>query len=186
MKRFFLAMLFIAFCANAQETEFKFTQDGFTDYIVTKCENKSQAELYQKAMEWVNLNFKNKKDVKINTQNQSIIVKTSSKDLVCFNTFGKSCANAKFAFEIAFKDGKYKFDVASKIDYLYGEDWKTIDLNNTKGYYNGKGELRSDYKYFPEIADYFNKMNEQLKDFIINYKQKEPEKPSKPVQKNDW
>jgi hypothetical protein len=37
----------------SQETEFKFTKDGFTDYVVTPVENKTAAELYKKTIDWV-------------------------------------------------------------------------------------------------------------------------------------
>lgn len=40
-----LTLSTIGYC---QEAEFKFTKDGFTDYVVTQCEGKTQSEIYKK------------------------------------------------------------------------------------------------------------------------------------------
>jgi hypothetical protein len=182
MKKIFSILLFATLFSNAQETEFKFTQDGFTDYVVTPCPGKTKAELYKKTLEWVSETFKNTKVIKSKIENEFIRINGSSKNLVCFNTLTKSCTSSKFTLDIYFKDGKYKFDVIA-IEYVYSGEKKDVNLTNTSEYYNSKGELRTNYKYFPEIADFFNNLNLNLANFEITNRPKTSTTTSK---KNDW
>ena len=48
-----LATISILNFSFSQETEFKFDKEVFTDFVVTQCEEKTQAELYKKALNWV-------------------------------------------------------------------------------------------------------------------------------------
>lgn len=178
MKKIFLIILFVTLYSNSQETEFKFTHDGFTDYIVTKCPGKTQAELFKKTFYWASTTFKNPKLIKSTLENDYIIIKATSKNLICFNSLTKSCASGKFVVKISFKDEKYKFDVIS-VEYVYSEEKTELNITNPSVYYNNKGELRSTYKYFPEIADYFNSLNANLKNFDITSKDVAPKK-------SDW
>ena len=179
MKKILLVLLLINGIVNAQETEFKFTKDGFTDFVVISIEGKTASELFKKTLDWVSVTYKNPKEViKAQIENDYIRIEGSSKDLVCFNAMGKSCNTAKYTIEISFKDGKYKFDIIKNIEYLYEAGWAEIRLDKTEIYYSKKGEIRSTYKYFPEIADYFNNLNKDLESFL-----KSETIPSK---KSDW
>lgn len=166
MIRFLLAAAIVALPVQAQENNFMFTRDGFTDFVLTTCEGKSQTELYNKALQWANTTFTNEKDVILTKENNSITIRTTSKKLVCLNASGKSCTLANYSIELDFKDGRYKFDVGNNIDYLHNGDWKKLNLNKTTIYYNNIGQIKSDYKFFPEIAEYFDALNAQLKSFI--------------------
>lgn len=179
-KTIFFLIVTISSFSFSQETEFKFDKENFTDYIVTQCEGKSQAELYKKALDWVSVTYKNPKEVvKAQIENDYIRIEGASKDLVCFNILGsKSCNTSKYTIEISFKDGRYKFDILGNIQYLYEDGWAEISLDKTSVYYNKKGEIRSNYKYFPEIATYFNNLNLELKEFLISDKI--------PSKKSDW
>jgi hypothetical protein len=170
MKKIILVLSMLTFSISifSQETEFKFQKDGFTDFIVTNCDGKTQSELFKKTLDWVLLTYKNPKEViKAQIENEYIRIEGSSSNLVCFNAMGKSCDLARYTIEISFKDGKYKFDVIKNIEYLYQSGWVEIRLDKTELYYNNKGEIRNNYKYFPEIAEYFNNLNRELKDFIM-------------------
>ena len=104
-----LSLLSSSTIIYSQETEFKFVKEGFTDFVITQCEGKTQSELYKKALDWVSVTFKNPKEViKAQIENDYIRIEGSSKNLVCFNAMGKSCNTAKYNIEISFKDGKYK------------------------------------------------------------------------------
>ena len=175
-----LATISILNFSFSQETEFKFDKEVFTDFVVTQCEGKTQAELYKKALNWVSVTYKNPKEViKAQIENDYIRIEGASKDLVCFNILGnKSCNTSKYTIEISFKDGKYKFDLLGNIQYLYEGGWAEVRLDKTNLYYNKKGEIRSNYKYFPEIANYLNSLNIELKDFLLS-----DQIPSK---KSDW
>ena len=87
---FLLATISISNLSFGQETEFKFTKEGFTDFVVTQCEGKTQAELYKKALDWVSVTYKNPKEViKAQIENDYIRIEGSSNSLVCLNILGK-------------------------------------------------------------------------------------------------
>jgi len=181
----FLLFFLFAVSAIAQETEFKFSKDGFTDYVVTACVGKTQAELYKKTLDWVAVTYKNPKEViKAQIENDYIRIEGSSKALIVLNILGKTYYDATYQIEISFKDGKYKFDVIEVRYYTTPSQyspggWGEFGLANTEGYYNKKGQIRSAFKYIPEtLPDYFNTLNLELKDFLMS-----DQIPSK---KNEW
>ena len=111
MKKIVLALL-IGFCGFAQETEFKFSKEGFTDFVVTEVPGKTQSELYKKAIDWVAVTYKNPKEViKAQIENDYIRITGVSDNLLLFNAMGKKYYSADYTIEISFKDGKYKFEV---------------------------------------------------------------------------
>lgn len=172
-----LTLLFSAF-GFSQESEFKFTKDGFTDFVITPCEGKIQSELYKKALDWVAVTFKNPKEViKTQIENDYLRLEVTGRNLIYFKTLGvKNPRNSKYQIEISFKDGKYKFDIIeiSYYDTLNNYNasqwgWISVDMNDMAIYFNKKGEIRGAYKYFPEmIPTYFNELNKSLHDFLIS------------------
>ena len=58
-----LVLLTFSTLSFGQETEFKFTKNGFTDFVVTTIENKTQQELYKKTLDWIQVTYKNPKEV---------------------------------------------------------------------------------------------------------------------------
>lgn len=185
MKKIVLALL-IGFCGFAQETEFKFSKEGFTDYVVTEVPGKTQSELYKKAIDWVSVTYKNPKEViKAQIENDYIRIQGASSTLVIFNVLGsKTYYDSRYQIEISFKDGKYKFDVIEIEFYTspskYGAGgWGTLTLTPADYMYNKKGEIKGNYKYFPEtLTTYFNSLNKELEAFL-----KSDAIPSK---KSDW
>ena len=92
---FLLATISISNLSFSQETEFKFDKEGFTDFVVTQCEGKTQAELYKKALDWVSVTYKNPKEViKAQIENDYIRIEGSSNSLICLNILGKKYNNA--------------------------------------------------------------------------------------------
>jgi len=182
---YLLAVISISNLSFSQETEFKFNKEGFTDFVVTQCEGKTQAELYKKALDWVSVTYKNPKEViKAQIENDYIRIEGSSNSLICLNILVKNCSNATYQIEISFKEGKYKFDVIEIKQYTetsqYGTGgWSEVKLETTELYFRKNGEIRGVYKYFPElIPAYFNKLNLELKDFILSDKI--------PSKKSEW
>ncbi len=179
MKKIILSIIILIGITNnaiGQEIKFEFVKEGFTDFIVTKCDNKNQSELYKKTIEWIKLTYKNPEEViQTKIENNLIRIEGSSDNLVCFNIFSnKSCNPARYLVEISFKNNKYKFDVIN-LEYLHSTGWFNLGLDKTNLFYNKKG-IRKVYKYFPEIADYFNSLNNELKNHILGLKNK----------KDDW
>jgi hypothetical protein len=158
--------LSISLYGYSQETVFKFTKDGFTDFIVSNCENKTQSEIYKKTIDWISLNYKNPKEViQSQIENEFIRFEGVSDDLVCANGMKKMCYTSKYLIEISIKEGRYKFDVIS-IKQLGNGNWYDVEINNLEKYYNKNGEPKTVYKYYPNIADFFNSINKSLVDSI--------------------
>lgn len=181
-----LATISISNTSFGQETEFKFTKEGFTDYVVTQCEGKTQTELYKKALDWVSVTYKNPKEViKAQIENDYIRIEGSSDNLLCKKVLlSTMCDNAKYQIEISFKEGKYKFDIINISGYSTGSQyssggWYDVKFDNMSEYYKNNGEIRSMYKNYPSLfSETFNGLNISLKDFL-----KSDKIPSK---KSDW
>lgn len=169
MKKLFLLLLLASNFIWGQETEFKFSKERFTDYVVIDCPGKTQAELYKKAVEWVMVNYKNPNEVlKAKIENDYFRINGFSRNLLCFNGMGKTFYDAEYQIEVSFKDGKYKFDVVA-VSLLNTKSDPKIELQNMSEYYKEDGKIRGTYKYFPEVFPvFFNDLNKSLKDFIIS------------------
>jgi hypothetical protein len=169
-----------------QNIEFTMSKEGFTDYVVTQCEGKSQSEIYKKTLDWLNVTYKNPKEVlKANLENDYVRFEGSSPSLVCLSSLGmKTCYNTKYQIEVSFKEGKYKFDIIEIQYYVNSSQyspggWSQFPMVGMEYYYNKKGEIKSTFKNFPEfIPPYFNDLNKSLHDFVMSN-----EIPSK---KQDW
>lgn len=171
------ALLLLSTLSFSQETEFKFSKEGFTDYVVTKVDStKTQSELYKKSLEWVQVTYNNPKEViKAQIENDYIRIEGVSKNAICMKALGmNTCSSARYQIEITFKDGKYKFDVISVEQYVspskYSSGgWYTIPIDNTKYAYKDNGEIRNTYKQYPEnLENLFNSLNLSLKDFLLS------------------
>jgi len=156
-----------------QDNEFKFSKEGFTDYIVTPVENKTQNELYAKTLQWVSLTFKEPRDVvKATIENEYIRIEGYSKELICYSYMGKRCGDTKYEIEISFKDGKYKFDVLSISEYNNMSKsimWTDFNIVDTSNYYDKKGSVKSSYKFIAEtVPGFFNNLNLDLKSYLVS------------------
>lgn len=154
---------------HSQETEFKFTPSGLTDFVVTPCDGKTQAELYMKALDWVAVTYKNPKEVlKSQVENEFIRIEGSSNNLLCMQAVGKTCFLSRYTIEISFKEGKYKFDVLNMESYSAQQGWNEFPIDDRSGdlYFNKKGELKGMYRYNGEVADYFNSLNSSLLSYM--------------------
>ncbi|AWG20205.1 hypothetical protein FFWV33_01020 [Flavobacterium faecale] len=170
-----LFLLLITGLITAQETEFKFTKDGFTDYVVGTIPNKTANELYKKALDWVSVTYNNPKEViKAQIENDYIRIEGSESNMLCIKTLGMmNCSNGRYQIEISFKDGKYKFDVIKLEQYLKPSQysvisgWTEVGIGLTNPYYKENGDLRSIYKLYPEaIETKFNNLNTSLNEFL--------------------
>lgn len=177
----------VSFYSNAQETQFKFVKEGFTDYVVGNAEGKTTQELYKKTIDWINVTYKNPKEViKAQIENDYIRIEGSKSSMLCMKTLGLlSCNDVRYQIEISFKDGKYKFDLIKLEQYLapskytVTSGWSEVGLVNTSYCYKDNGDLRSLFKLYPTaIETEFNSLNTSLNDFL-----KSDTIPSK---KSDW
>lgn len=178
MKKILFALLISGFCF-AQETEFSFTKNGFTDYVVREVAGKTKEELYKKAIDWVSVTYKNPKEVlKAQIENEYIRITGFSSNLLLFNAMGKRYYDADYTIEISFKEGKYKFDVIS-VNLLGTNSEPKMELSDMSEYYKSNGQIKSNYKYFPDnFANFFNNLNKDLFEFLSS--------DNIPSKKNDW
>lgn len=143
---------------------------------------KHNPKFTKKTIDWISLNFKNSQSVvQAKIENEFIRIEGFKESLVCVNgMYGKDCRDGKFILEISIKDGKYKMEITDIEQYLeatnnrsgqnYPARW--MPIKNTESSYErgGKkhvGEISSYYKDFVEIPIFFNKLNKNLEEFIL-------------------
>lgn len=184
MKKLLFLLVFISAFATAQETEFTFNNErGMTDFVVAKAEGKTASEIYKKAIEWINITYKNPDKVILSTiENEYIRFEGSSSSFYSINLgiMGKSYQQTKYQIEISIKDGRYKFDIIGMENYTSPSQysrggWSDNGLFNgnlTKEYldksiYKKDGNLRSVWKNINDVPVYFNELNKSLLDYIM-------------------
>lgn len=181
MKKILLLILFVSGIINAQETEFTFDNvKGMTDFIVTPVEGKTAPDIYKKILDWIKVTYKSPEKVILSTiENEYIRFEGIDNTFYSVGIMGKKYRDVKYQIEISVKDGKYKFDLISMYAYWpptsrSSGGWSEITIFNgnstkeslEKSIYNKSGDLRSYYKYLPEVVIYYNKLNKLLLDNI--------------------
>lgn len=181
-----ILILLVSILGFSQESEFKFTKDGFTDYVVGTVPNKTAAELYKKTLDWVSVTFNTPKEViKAQIENDYIRIEGTKKSMLCIKALGSLiCNDGRYQIEISLKDGKYKFDVISLEQYSSPNQysaggWSAFPLAVVNGYFKENGEIRNVFKLYPEeIQTTFNDLNVGLKTFLSS--------DNIPSKKSDW
>jgi uncharacterized protein with gpF-like domain len=160
MKKLFLIILFICNISFSQD-KFEYGATGLSDYVVTQVDSISQNVLYSKAVNWVKETYKNPEEVIImQMENEKIRLNGFSNDLIQVKSYK---FGGKYVIEIAFKEGKYKFDVLS-LTNEQGNDWKSIPRYNIDKKWS---RMEDSQKH---IENYFNGLNTSLKNYILGKK----------------
>jgi hypothetical protein len=167
MKNFLYLLLLISSLGFSQAKEFSFTKDGITDFLVIDVPGQTPESLYSKTLDWINTYYKSPKEViKATILNDYIRIQGFSRELIVFNILGKKYYDASYQIEISFKEGKYKFDVIEVLLLNTMSD-PNMSLTNINEYYKKSGELKGNYKYYPEsFTSFFNKINHDLENFL--------------------
>ena len=173
-----LMMAFITASTFAQDTAFKFSKDGLTDFIVTNYEG-SAKDTYARAQAWVKDNTK--KDL-VNfvvvsyVENEKLVVEGVKQNFLCSKAGGSNvCTFATFTIAITFKDGKYKFEAIGLSEKATNSINTVVhNLDDFSEYYNPDGSLK---KYKDDVpAAYeslFNDLNKSLIVFMDKKKKAE-------------
>jgi hypothetical protein len=114
MKKLLLgSLLLLSMIGFSQETEFKFTKNGFTDFVVTQVDGKNQSELYKKVLDWVQVTYKDPKEViKAQIENDYVRIEGFRDNTICNEALGmKNCWSIRYQIEIYVKDDKYKLNM---------------------------------------------------------------------------
>lgn len=173
--RLILLIAFISASTFAQETEFKFSKDGLTDFIVTTYDSPAK-DTYVRTLAWVKENSKKGYAVTSSVENEKMTIQGNKENFLCSKAGGTTvCTNATFTIEITFKDGKYKFEAVGLSEKPNnGGATVTHNLNDFSEYYNKDGSLK---KYKDDVpAAYetlFNGLNKNLIDFMDKKKKAE-------------
>lgn len=175
MKKNIYILLVVIFATNlsfAQENKFTLTKEGLTDYIVTPLENKTAIQIYKKTVEWISKTYADPKEViKAEIENDYIRIEGSSNSLICINASGtKICNPTKYVIDISVKEGKYKFDILELSQFSsQTNSWYNFkfDAEQMKNAYDKNGEFKKYCMYYPEIPEYFNSLNENLKNYVL-------------------
>lgn len=170
-----LLMAFISASTFAQDTEFKFSKDGLTDFIVTTYEG-SAKDTYNRVVAWVKDNAKRNFTVISSVENEKLVIEGTKENFLCSKAGGTTvCTLATFTIEINFKDGKYKFSAVGLTEKANNSANTTVhNLDDFSEYYNPDGSLK---KYKDEVPkayeSLFNDLNKSLIAFMDKKKKAE-------------
>jgi len=171
----FLLTVFMTASAFAQETEFKFSKEGLTDFIVVTYDG-SAKDTYNRALAWVKENSKKGYKVVASTENEKMTIEGGKENFLCSKAGGTNvCTYGTFTIEISFKDGKYKFEAIGLSEKPNNSTTTTVrNLNDFSEYYDKDGSLK---KYKDDVpAAYeslFNGLSKDLMTFMDKKKKAE-------------
>lgn len=170
-----LLMTFITASTFAQDTEFKFSKDGLTDFIVTNYDG-SAKDTYNRAVAWVKDNAKKNFVVVSSVENEKLTIEGTKENFICSKAGGTNvCTYATFTIAISFKDGKYKFEAVGLSEKATNSITTFVhNLDDFSEYYDKDGTLK---KYKDDVpAAYeslFNDLNKSLIAFMDKKKKAE-------------
>jgi len=179
MKKITLLFLLVSFISFSQEP---FTYDGNglnKMFVVNKAENLSQQQLFDKATSWIKANYQNS-DIAVTKKvegNSKITFTGFKKNYINFSAIGNQIFfNVRYTIALAFKEGRYKFEVV-KIEKKAqghnqkGRDWSNIPLNNGSKLYGKNGKLTPLGKaQTVKIPKLLNELHQNLLDHVKTVK----------------
>lgn len=161
-KLIFGLLILVCYYSNAQENEFKITNEGYSKYVVEEIKGKLKEEIYSKVLDWALVTYKNPDRV-ITVKKENEYIRINANNLA-----------DNYIIEIAVKDEKYKLTL---ISYETVSSGFTVSLMDVPNMLNKKGQLKWLYGGHQNNIDYLNSLNIKLKDYIIN---------GVSVSKKDW
>jgi hypothetical protein len=169
-----LLLVFISASSFAQDTVFKFSKEGLTDFVVGSFDSPAK-DIYKWTLAWVKENNKRPDAVKVSVENEMIVFQGFKENFLCSKAGGTNvCSNATYTIEISIKDGKYKFDVTElDLKDKSGKGTKP-NLSDFSEYYDKDGNLK---KYNTDVPGtyegLFNDLNKSLLTFLDKKKKAE-------------
>lgn len=163
------AFLLIGNTLFAQTEAFTYDIEGLhPNYIVVEMEGMSQSSLYKKALAWSKTG---NQTVISQEEGEKVVFQGEKENAMCFTVMGKKSCNAlRYQVEVAFKEGKYKFEVVGLEQYGPINDtgkkgWFPFELDKAPdAFYTRGGDLKKEYTETPQnISDLFNSLNEAFK-----------------------
>jgi hypothetical protein len=144
---------------KSQREKFEYLEVGLCDFVVANVDGKAKEEIYNKTLNWIKETYKNPDIVlKMKIENEKLRIDGVANNLLKID---KSSFNLDYIIEISFKDNKYKFELVS---LLYGG---TGDYKNVPNFKTDKKMLKHFGTTAVYIENYFNNLNQSLKDYIL-------------------
>jgi hypothetical protein len=159
---FFCLFLLANLNSYSQEKEFVITNEGYSKFVVEEIQNFKKEEIYSKALDWVLITYKNP---------DKVITAKKENEFIRVNGINEG---NEILFEIAVKDGKYKF---SLINYQANSAGIIVSLMDIKNMLNDEGKVKWIYGAHKRMIKGINDLNKSLKDYIEN---------GVPQSKQDW
>jgi hypothetical protein len=170
-----LLMILVKSSSYSQETEFKFSKDGLTDFIVITYDGTAK-ETYNRALAWVKENHKKGYTILSSVENEKMSIQGNKENFLCSKAGGTTvCTTAIFTIEITFKDGKFKFDAISLSEKPTNSTTITAhNLDDFSEYFNKDGSLKKYKDDVPSAYEsLFNDLNKSLITFMDKKKKAE-------------
>lgn len=158
-----LLMAFVSASAFAQDTEFKFSKDGLTDFIVTNYDSPAK-DSYKRALAWIKENLKGAGAIKSTVENEKIVFQNVKDNFLCSKAGGTTvCSNATYTVELTFKDGKYKMAVTEIVLKDVNGKISRPNLDDFAEYYDKDGNVKKYLSDAPAAYEgLFNGINKSL------------------------
>tara|TARA_B110000967_G_C18571761_1_gene405218 strand:+ start:110 stop:637 length:528 start_codon:yes stop_codon:yes gene_type:complete len=157
---------FQIFGQSEHPEKFEYSEDGINNYVVTKVEGKTVKNIYAKTEKWIKETYKNPdKVLKMKIENEKVRINGIASDLLFVKKMGFPL---DYVIEISIKESRYKFDLISLKTTESGTDYKKIPNFKTNK------KLVKNFGESPQrIENYFNSLNESLKNYILEKKKKD-------------
>lgn len=153
-----IAFFGIVFCGSAQDqSQFEYQSSGLSSFVVTTLEDKPAIQLFSQTKQWISEENKTYQfEVIEETEHKIIQLSAEAKDVITYKNYS---SNLKFNLEIAFKNGRYKFEI-SDLQYEYYKSYYELpNLNNPN-----KPELERHFENAKQdLVEFFNQLNKSLK-----------------------
>ena len=138
--------------------------------LVSHISNRSQAELHNKTLEWIN----------VVSKSQNILIKSNIEtDFISFmgvkENFlneGKLYLHMKYVIKVSFKNGQYKFEpleIASKVNSKYDMGWKSVNLKNGSDFFKKGKAIKKTKSYVKKVPEALNNINNILYNYLTTH-----------------
>ena len=177
---FTLAIL-VSFGGYAQEKRIQVTEKNPTfppQYVVVEKDSMLVEDGYQRAIEWINITYKNPAEViKSQIENKYIRMTGFVSGLYIADRMGMIAPyNVNYTIEFNFREGKVKFEVtgatfdipASTYNGIYSSA-KTYDLMfNHPDLFKKNGKPKYEFKKATKVTNYFNDLASSFSNYVMN------------------
>ncbi|MBI9041250.1 DUF4468 domain-containing protein [Lutibacter sp.] len=145
--------------------QLKLTPNG-VEPIVIEVDDISTAELYNKALNWVQETYKNpNKVLKANIENEKIRIDGFASNAWWYKSMGiQNSYNMEYSIEISFKDGRYRFEYIVGQFFIAGGQKVLYDYRT---FYKKDGVIRKSYvDAVPSLEQTMNELSLSFYNYV--------------------